>query len=176
MDITYCHHGASPSPLQQPSQPCSQHGSGGCWRKEKPSRLRAAEDRELDPSGKRLLSDCLEGFVHNSPRPCNLERGVGPRHDGGETSASPGTGASPKSLRNLLVLQMSAAVPICLLISILKTFTVYVCHQGKLLSTTQLYYWKSSSGICAILNIAFPGPALWLSKSSFQLPTSPPAN
>lgn len=74
------------------------------------------------------------------------------------------------------MLQTSAALPICLLISILKTFTVYVCHQGKLLSTTQLYYWKSSSSIYAIVNIAFPGPALWLSKSSFQLPTSPPAN
>lgn len=74
----------------------------------------------------------------------------------------------PKSLRNLLVLQMSAAVPICLLISILKTFTVYVCHQGKLLSTTQLYYWKSSSGVRAVLNTVFPGPALWFLKSSFQ--------
>lgn len=49
-----------------------------------------------------------------------------------------------KCVRNLLVLEMSAAVPICLLISILKTFTVYICHKGKLPSTIQQYYWKSS--------------------------------
>lgn len=43
--------------------------------------------------------------------------------------------AASKCVRNLLVLEMSAVVPICLLISILKTFTVYICHKGKLLST-----------------------------------------
>lgn len=48
-----------------------------------------------------------------------------------------------KCIRNLLVLEMSAVVPICLLISILKTFTVYICHKGKLPSTIQQYYWKS---------------------------------
>lgn len=87
--------------------------------------------------------------------------------------AGAAVGALPESLRKLLVLQTPAPVPICLLISILKTFTVYVRRQGKLLSTTQLYYWKSSSSICAALNIAFPGPVLWLLKSSSQVPTSP---
>lgn len=49
-----------------------------------------------------------------------------------------------KCVRNLLVLEMSAVVPICLLISILKTFTVYICHKGKLPSTLPRSYWKSS--------------------------------
>lgn len=107
----------------------------------------------------------------------------GPHCAGGQTDlgeslawAGADVGALPESLGNLLVLQTSAPVPVRLLISTLKTFTVHVCRQGKLLSTTQLYYWKSSSGICATLNIAFPGPAPWLSKSSSQLPTSPHAN
>lgn len=91
----------------------------------------------------------------------------GPHRAGGQTEPGEslvcgraGVGALPESLRKLLVLQTSAPAPIRLLISMLKTFTVYACRQGKLLSTTQLYYWKSSSGICATLNIAFPGPAL----------------
>lgn len=90
--------------------------------------------------------------------------------------AGAGLGALPESLRELLVLQTSAPVPMGLLISILKTFPVCVCRQGKPLSLTQLYYWKSSSGICATPDIAFPGAALWLWKSSSQLPTSPLAN
>lgn len=39
---------------------------------------------------------------------------------------------------------MLDVVPICLLISILKTFTVYIGHQGEGLPTIQQYYWKSS--------------------------------
>lgn len=49
-----------------------------------------------------------------------------------------------KCVRNLLVLEMSAVVLICLLISILKTFTVHTCHKGKLPSTLLRSYWKSS--------------------------------
>ena len=139
---------------------------------EKPSRLWAAQGGQLGRSGKQLLRKCSEGFARSSL----LHTPAMWKWGGGETLASPETGAPPKSLRNLLVLQTSAAVPICLLISMLKTFTVCVCHQGELLSTTQLYYWKRSGGVCAVVNIAFPGPALQLSKSSVQLPASPPGN
>lgn len=73
-----------------------------------------------------------------------------------------------KCVSNLLVLEMSAVVPICLLISILKTFTVYICHKGKLPSTIQRYYWKSS--IVFVFGAVFHFQ--YMHRSSFLEPLS----
>lgn len=62
--------------------------------------------------------------------------------------------------------QRGPLLALCLLLSILKPFTVRVGHWGKPLSTAQLHYWKSSNCVCAALIVAFPGPAIWFLKHS----------